>query len=142
MSLHTCSHPTAIPAPTCSSLRYPALTESQTKSSQGSQRLCTTRRSGYSIAWLGLTSLSPKRAGILKAARDQHSPCCVAAAVQDAGCGIKLPPPPRVVIDGTKYQRTHRAACRLCDSIVFWIPTGEATATTFAVAIELKGGKV
>jgi len=47
-----------------------------------------------------------------------------------------------VVIDGTKYQRTHRAACRLCDSIVFWIPTGEATATTFAVAIELKGGKV
>src|SRR5262249_16339408 len=111
MSLRTCSRPTVLPAPTYSSLRYPASTESRTKSSQGSLRPCTPRQSDYSTAWLGLTSSSPKRAGVLKAAHDQHSPCCVATAVQDAGCSIKLPPPPRVVIDGTKYQQAHHATC-------------------------------
>jgi len=47
-----------------------------------------------------------------------------------------------VVIDGTKYQQAHHATCCLCDSIVLWTQTSGAASATFAVTVELKGGKV
>jgi hypothetical protein len=76
----------------------------------------------------------------LRSALRQHSTCCESTSVAECGCSMILPSPPRVALNGTKFQKRHEKQGKLCDSIVFWY--SPSTRQTFAATVELKSGRV
>lgn len=63
--------------------------------------------------------------------------CCLVDHVKENGCALGLPPHPRKVIGGSRYQENHDHREKLCDAIIFW--NNEKDGVSLVVA-ELKSG--